>query len=59
MEKYILFIIDYYYPSGWLSDIEDSFDSLYKAKEIEKEIMKNRTCSESYIVDRDTWEKIL
>jgi hypothetical protein len=38
-KKYIVFCIDQYYPSGGLSDIGNSFDTIDKAREY---IKKNR-----------------
>ena len=58
LKKYILFIIDDYYPAWWVWDIEWSYDDLDMAKDIEKKIIKRRMSCTSYIIDRDTWEKV-
>ena len=54
MKKYIVFQFDTYYPGGGLSDIKGSFDTLEEAITFIKKDYQDY----SYVVDRDTWEKI-
>lgn len=53
-KKYIVFQHEWYYPSGGLGDITDSFDTIEECREY---ISKNEMDS-NQIVDRDTWEVI-
>lgn len=53
-KKFILFQYESYYPSGGLSDIADSFDTIEEAKAAVAK--KPRDFNE--IVDRDTWEMV-
>ena len=52
MKKFVLFQYSQYYPSGGMSDIEGSFDTLQEALDFIK--VHWRDFNE--VVDRDTWE---
>ena len=62
-KKYIVFIIEQYYPSGGLSDISGSYDTIEEAREhilramdiveLEEDLFESSLCQ---IVDRDTWK---
>ena len=53
-KKYIVFGFDNYYPSGGLSDIVRSHDSIEEARAE----TKNGDYDSYEIVDRDTWEVV-
>lgn len=54
-KKYIVFGFDNYYPSGGLSDIVRSHDSIEEARAE----TKNGDYDSYEIVDRDTWEVVI
>ncbi len=52
MKKYIVFQYLLYYPSGGLSDMRESFDTMNEAIEH----CNDNLTDFNEIVDRDTWE---
>lgn len=58
-KKFILFVMEDYYPFGGLNDILDSFDDLEYARQIGREMVAQWDgIGEYQIVDRDTWTLI-
>jgi hypothetical protein len=53
-KKYILFQFGYYYPTGGLGDISESFDNLEEAQEY----ASKERYDFAEVVDRDTWETV-
>lgn len=54
MKRYLLFVMDNYYPNGGWSDFADSFDTIQEANDYFTSLHRD----DYDLVDTTTWERV-